>query len=123
MNETIVTLNALLVSNISLFSSLPRVPTGETSVLDVSAHGCRILWTGREEDILGTNLDNEAKVQLKCLCMQAKQRDDSYRGWTPILFLTSREEEQSLHRILLKPGEHQFIAAIGGCDCPIMSPS
>lgn len=117
MNETIGALNAILAQNPTYFVPLPTVSREEARVLAVDPQGYRVLWAGAIADILGADLEYEVLVQLKCLHMQSEQRTDCYRDWSPVVFITTQGSEQSLHRILLKPGKHNMIAAIGGCDC------
>lgn len=119
LDETMGTVNTILMHNSRLFTSLPHVPDGEARVLHVHSHGqgCDVIWGGLVEDIWKAHVPHEVKVQLKCLYEQTQQRNDGYRGWSSVVFLTTQDSEQSLYRILLKPGRHHMIAAIGGCDC------
>jgi hypothetical protein len=119
MNATIGALNALLSHNPACFESLPATPKGEARVLGVDSQerGFRVLWTGAIKDIWSAPLEYEVKVQVKCLYHQSELRNDGCRGWSPVVFIITQGSEQSLHRILLKPGNPRMIAAIGGCDC------
>lgn len=119
MNETIGTLNAILAQNPAFFELLPAIPKGEARVLDVDLQeqGFRVLWAENIQGILNAPLEYEVKVQMKCMYHQAELRNDGCQGWSPVVFLTTQEFKQSLHRILLQPRNHRMIAAIGGCDC------
>jgi hypothetical protein len=119
MHETIGTLNAILAQNPAYFVSLPAIPKGEARVLglDLQQRNFGVLWAGAIEDIWSAPLGYEVKVQVKCLFHQAELRNDGCRGWCPVVMIATQGSEESLHRILLRPGNHHMIAAIGGCDC------
>lgn len=121
MGETLGTLYSILATNRTYFEPLPGIPKGEARVLGVgsSERSFRVLWAGEIKDIMNAPLEYEVRVQLKCLYHQAQLRDDGCQGWSPVVFLTLQDLEQSSHRILLQPGNHCVIAAIGGCDCEI----
>lgn len=119
LQETLGVVTAIVAHNPELFNALPQIPEDEARVLHVhpQGRGFDVVWAGLAKDLWCAAVEYEVRVELKCLYEQAQHRMDRWRGWSSVVFLITQDSEPELHRILLRPGRHKEIAAIGCCDC------